>query len=437
MESFFLAETIKYLYLLFDPDSFIHNTGDHGTKIQTPNGDCIIDTGSYIFNTEGHPFDTAALYCCSAEKKEDDAELQDFHDNLDLLSLLDIDDNTDTVRGVKWNSKKKRKDEFGLDDLFIDDLKLDRNRLNVQLKGDHQNVWSTEGKVFTMKGNVPVINLNVQGSDVKVSGNKEKEGIVIAKENIKFNVDTPKIKPSVLSKEIKQHFVDKDSEGCSINKEGSNCKKDSGDKYSKNIVDDESVTANDNNLKRDVAIEKDRSIEDHVAIEKERSMEDHVLEDTEEKYGSVLTPDMKSSESSEEEEEDEEESDERESIEEETEDEEDDGIDVKEKQQSNTKKPMTILGEQFTVDLPDKSLTQSSINPEVFKLDKISDVMNILKSLTSDILSKGGTSSSLKTLHNKLQYYNLFKHSSPELMTCKAQPFHMRFSALGEMFLDS
>ena len=424
MESFFLAETIKYLYLLFDPDNFIHSTGDHGTKIRTPNGECIIDTGSYIFNTEGHPFDTAALYCCSAEKKEDDAKLQDFHDNLDLLSLLDIDDNTDTVRGVKWNSKKKRKDEFGLDDIFIDDLKLDRNRLNVQLKGDHQNVLSTEGKVFTMKGgNVPVIKLNVQGSDIKISDNKEREGIVTANENIniKVNVDTPKIKPSVLSKEIKQHFVDEDSEGCSIDEEGSNCKKDSEDKYSKNIVDDKSVTVNDNNLKRDVAIEKDRG------------MEDHVLEDAEEKYGSVLTPDMKSSE----EEEEEEENDERESIEEETEDEEDDGIDVKEKQQSNTKKPMTILGEQFTVDLPDKSLTQSSINPEVFKLDKISDVMNILKSLTSDILSKGGTSSSLKTLHNKLQYYNLFKHSSPELMTCKAQPFHMRFSALGEMFLDS
>ena len=429
MESFFLAETIKYLYLLFDPDNFIHNTGDHGTKIQTPNGECIIDTGSYIFNTEGHPFDTAALYCCSAEKKEDDAKLQDFHDNLDLLSLLDLDDNTDTARGVKWNSKKKRKDEFGLDDIFIDDLKLDRNRLNVQLKGDHQNVLSTEGKVFKKKGgNVPVISLNVQGSDIKISDNKEREGIVTAKENIKFNVDTPKIKPSVLSKEIKQHFVDEDSEGCSIDKEGPNCKKDSEDKYSKKIGDDESVTANDNNLNRDVAIEKDRGME-----------EDHVLEDAEEKYGSVLTPDMKSSESSEEEkgEEEEEESDERESIEEETEDEEDDGIEVKEKQQSNTKKPMTVLGEQFTVDLPDKSLTQSSINPEVFKLDKISDVMNILKSLTSDVLSKGGTSSSLKTLHNKLQYYNLFKHSSPELMTCKAQPFHMRFSALGEMFLDS
>eukprot|EP01122_Echinamoeba_exundans_P005148 TRINITY_DN1531_c0_g1_i3.p1 TRINITY_DN1531_c0_g1~~TRINITY_DN1531_c0_g1_i3.p1 ORF type:complete len:653 (-),score=119.87 TRINITY_DN1531_c0_g1_i3:66-2024(-) len=36
MESFFLAETLKYLYLLFDDDNFIN-------------------TGQYVFNTEGHP----------------------------------------------------------------------------------------------------------------------------------------------------------------------------------------------------------------------------------------------------------------------------------------------------------------------------------------------------------------------------------------------
>ncbi|KAI9334889.1 glycoside hydrolase, partial [Obelidium mucronatum] len=37
MESFFLAETLKYLYLLFDPDN-------------------EYNTGNYVFNTEAHPF---------------------------------------------------------------------------------------------------------------------------------------------------------------------------------------------------------------------------------------------------------------------------------------------------------------------------------------------------------------------------------------------
>ena len=64
MESFFLAETTKYLYLLFDPDNFIHNTGQQGEVIETQWGQCIVDAGGYVFNTEAHPIDPGALYCC-------------------------------------------------------------------------------------------------------------------------------------------------------------------------------------------------------------------------------------------------------------------------------------------------------------------------------------------------------------------------------------
>jgi len=45
MESFFLAETTKYLYLMFDQDNFIHNTGASGTIVNTPSGQCILDAG--------------------------------------------------------------------------------------------------------------------------------------------------------------------------------------------------------------------------------------------------------------------------------------------------------------------------------------------------------------------------------------------------------
>lgn len=64
MESFFLAETTKYLYLLFDPDNFIHNPGVYGTVINTHNGECVVDVGGYIFNTEAHPIDPSMLHCC-------------------------------------------------------------------------------------------------------------------------------------------------------------------------------------------------------------------------------------------------------------------------------------------------------------------------------------------------------------------------------------
>ncbi|KAF5285491.1 hypothetical protein FQR65_LT13236 [Abscondita terminalis] len=70
MESFFLAETTKYLYLLFDTDNFIHNQGDRGVVVNTPNGECVLEAGGYIFNTEAHPIDPSALYCCHDMPKE-------------------------------------------------------------------------------------------------------------------------------------------------------------------------------------------------------------------------------------------------------------------------------------------------------------------------------------------------------------------------------
>ncbi|XP_074108953.1 ER degradation-enhancing alpha-mannosidase-like protein 2 [Cotesia typhae] len=64
MESFFLAETTKYLYLLFDPDNFIHANGQTGEIIKTQWTECVVGAGGYIFNTEAHPIDPGALACC-------------------------------------------------------------------------------------------------------------------------------------------------------------------------------------------------------------------------------------------------------------------------------------------------------------------------------------------------------------------------------------
>ncbi|XP_067410604.1 ER degradation-enhancing alpha-mannosidase-like protein 2 isoform X2 [Emydura macquarii macquarii] len=70
MESFFLAETVKYLYLLFDPDNFIHNDGSAFDVVPMPYGECILGAGGYVFNTEAHPIDPAALHCCKKQKEE-------------------------------------------------------------------------------------------------------------------------------------------------------------------------------------------------------------------------------------------------------------------------------------------------------------------------------------------------------------------------------
>jgi len=69
MESFFLAETIKYLYLLFDPAHFLHGAGEDWELGGEGQG-CVLGAGGYIFNTEAHPLDPAALHCCSRHAQE-------------------------------------------------------------------------------------------------------------------------------------------------------------------------------------------------------------------------------------------------------------------------------------------------------------------------------------------------------------------------------
>ncbi|KRX88331.1 ER degradation-enhancing alpha-mannosidase-like protein 2, partial [Trichinella pseudospiralis] len=65
MESFFLAETTKYLYMLFDPDNAIHDIGG------------------------AHPVDSSINSCCASTRLEDVKQFVDFQDNLDLLAIAE------------------------------------------------------------------------------------------------------------------------------------------------------------------------------------------------------------------------------------------------------------------------------------------------------------------------------------------------------------
>ncbi|CAG2103446.1 unnamed protein product [Medioppia subpectinata] len=90
MESFFLAETLKYLYLLFDESNFVHNDGSTGYVIDRNGSECVVDSGGYVFNTEAHLIDIAAVYCCSNQKKIQSNIMSEFRDNLDLYSVMGI-----------------------------------------------------------------------------------------------------------------------------------------------------------------------------------------------------------------------------------------------------------------------------------------------------------------------------------------------------------
>nr|XP_023022341.1 ER degradation-enhancing alpha-mannosidase-like protein 2 [Leptinotarsa decemlineata] len=96
MESFFLSETTKYLYLLFDTDNFIHNQGQYGTVINTPNGECVIEAGGYIFNTEAHPVDPSALHCCHSIS------------NKNLLDLKELEKKKSLFRGETVRDRKNQ-----------------------------------------------------------------------------------------------------------------------------------------------------------------------------------------------------------------------------------------------------------------------------------------------------------------------------------------
>lgn len=72
MESFFLAETTKYLYLLFDEHNFIHQSdgsafsfSDDVDAHNHPSRNCFAGSSGYIFNTEAHPIDIAGIRCCA------------------------------------------------------------------------------------------------------------------------------------------------------------------------------------------------------------------------------------------------------------------------------------------------------------------------------------------------------------------------------------
>lgn len=61
------------MYLLFDPENFIHGPveGISGVPHRVASRTCFLDTGAYIFNTEAHPLDTGALDCCKGPTERD------------------------------------------------------------------------------------------------------------------------------------------------------------------------------------------------------------------------------------------------------------------------------------------------------------------------------------------------------------------------------
>ncbi|XP_063911946.1 ER degradation-enhancing alpha-mannosidase-like protein 2 [Zophobas morio] len=156
MESFFLSETTKYLYLLFDTENFIHNQGQHGTVINTPNGECIIEAGGYVFNTEAHPIDPAALHCCYNIPK------------LNVFNFSDFETKKNIFRGDSIGERKFSLNENNCsepeeenivvnktEDITVDEITTESSNSYVKLE-DNDNI-SQKINSETIEGNVTLL----------------------------------------------------------------------------------------------------------------------------------------------------------------------------------------------------------------------------------------------------------------------------------------
>lgn len=171
MESFFLAETTKYLYLLFDPENFIHNNGSCGEIIEMSGGNCVIGAGGYVFNTEAHPIDIGAVYCCSAKHFDHQMLLYNFQKNMDLHALLEIRDSRDFLRvfkdGKKNSTHRRKRQNF---------------QNNVDTNSKSENV------------SIDIINATLSNSDINFKDNSSIESVSVDNDS---HIDTEEIQTTM------------------------------------------------------------------------------------------------------------------------------------------------------------------------------------------------------------------------------------------------
>ncbi|ETN69653.1 putative aspartate--tRNA ligase [Necator americanus] len=179
MESFFLAETTKYLYLLFDPSNFLHNDGMKARLVDTPNGECVIDAGGYIFNTEAHPIDPAIVHCCSAQRQAEREAVRKWEDHYDLLSILDHRDsisanhlNKETLPEFLAGLKKIREDP----QYFEQANNVDERREVVEIEFEiDESFLKGNSEVVAEEEEQPIFNQSANGGTESLKNQKAHE----------------------------------------------------------------------------------------------------------------------------------------------------------------------------------------------------------------------------------------------------------------------
>ncbi|CAK9298912.1 unnamed protein product [Gordionus sp. m RMFG-2023] len=135
MESFFLAETLKYLYLLFDtqPNKLLYtmNSTDHD-KTAYSQDECMVTSGGYLLNTEAHPIQISAVQCCGIWNNG-----QPFQGEM-MLDKNESDENETWYSSLNTSTVKfPAETKKAMDDISLQDL------LDI-MNGDYSALESTE-----------------------------------------------------------------------------------------------------------------------------------------------------------------------------------------------------------------------------------------------------------------------------------------------------
>jgi hypothetical protein len=399
--------------------------------------------GGYIYNTEAHPIDTGALYCCSEEKKEDDIELENFHDNLDLLTLFEINDNKDILHDGKWDkpSKKKYLDQINYESLkFLNDYDKSINILGNIGEG-HQAVLSTKGEKFRIKEE-RVKTVVIDGFKGKVNDQDIEMKIVPTDKDISNGERTN------MKQNDEDEYVDNLKDNC--DKDGT-CRKIGLELNMRKYTEEENTNVspihheiNDESIQHldDIDINKDINTD----FENELSEHERVVFSDEGEYGkgdkddtqTVKVNDIKES------------STERVNLKsEENSSANNDVIDEREVKIHSDKMDTNLAKNEISkndkVSLVKPSINVKPLTTTVYQqhntksgTNKFKDVLYMIKRFTENYLSNDLSSGvkSIKSLHDKLKYYSLFHRKNFEKLTCEAQPFHLQFSVTGEMFIN-
>ncbi|KOB68599.1 alpha-1,2-Mannosidase [Operophtera brumata] len=181
--------------LLFDADNFIHNPGVHGTVIHTPGGECVVDLGGYIFNTEAHPIDPTMLHCCHEARRGINVsevhrvyQILEEEDNLKFMTMLEatLQKNDTNETANKTQNQTPPNATADEDNKVLKNTEKNQVLIKTETRTGYVNIDGTERETVNNESEEKVVYSFYNGTD---EGLTEPKINVLESEPTKVEVD--------------------------------------------------------------------------------------------------------------------------------------------------------------------------------------------------------------------------------------------------------